>query len=626
MTLSSRSLYNLKMKQPGFTHTSPEKKDAGQDTEPLPTEKKPSHIEYYMSFPQGDGSFNADTASPTFVEKISILSFSSKGDDTYEVYINTEKSVTKSALQFSKNLKPLFDELTQKPKNPKTIQIVEPAVVKREGDRFILISKGILTYNNAGIKPEEKITAPVVTATPDTTGVTAPIQAPDTAVTTNEPAIDTNDPTIAVKKQRTPTKNATPEKNKTNTKIIRTKKGDGQNVIRRLKTELKNATTPDTKGSEPETTPNPEPNPAAATEPESNETEADREAARLLVVEQERKAAAIKEQEAIFDTTYTEYAQLLKEIDEAEQELAALEAEEPIEDEEIDEGETENSDKDTIEAEPLKPIMPWDREDITIEELNTLIDEKISELNEFKKALFSDSEKIENTIDKLGSKWFLGKKSKKRLQELRHSLDWGYKKINNIDTEINKLYITSSEKRQTIREKNEKERLEKEKLANEKEKLEQQEKIKAELPLIAADAKEKPFLYYAAAKVTDPYLSTRLMKYGVVDLRWVENNTADYRAYKFFQTTNNNEGFFELNIFGFKMVLKNSDALETEDENGNPTGIRSKSPEAIYKITGPDGTIITDNIQGYTEAKQIFVNAAENYKRTLQEEFDNLNK
>ena len=84
------------------------------------------------------------------------------------------------------------------------------------------------------------------------------------------------------------------------------------------------------------------------------------------------------------------------------------------------------------------------------------------------------------------------------------------------------------------------------------------------------------------------------------------------------------EGFFEFNIFGFTKVLKNVNEMRVEEDGKK--FIASYSPEAIYKIVGPDGTIVADAIEGYVEATRVYNEATEKYKKQVEEEWDKLNK
>ena len=139
---------------------------------------------------------------------------------------------------------------------------------------------------------------------------------------------------------------------------------------------------------------------------------------------------------------------------------------------------------------------------------------------------------------------------------------------------------------------------------------------------IKEDKKEKPFEYFIYQKVVNPLLKDifRQKSLNIIDLRKCQKNDNEYYGFGGLQKITENEGFFNFNIFGFVMVLKNVNELKGED------GIDSYSNKAIYKIVGSSGEIISDDIQGYDKASEIYREETEKYKNKVVEEFNNLNK
>jgi hypothetical protein len=153
-----------------------------------------------------------------------------------------------------------------------------------------------------------------------------------------------------------------------------------------------------------------------------------------------------------------------------------------------------------------------------------------------------------------------------------------------------------------------------------KEKEEEVQKIREEINL---DKQAKPFLYYAAEKISNPIFERfKNSETSMLDFRWVSAGT-ESRAYQLFQytTEDETEGYFNINMLGFVEIIKN-----VNDIRDNERRINVGSPEARFKILGPDGTIIEDDIEGYQEADKKYADAIEEYKKRLEAEFNNLPK
>lgn len=158
-------------------------------------------------------------------------------------------------------------------------------------------------------------------------------------------------------------------------------------------------------------------------------------------------------------------------------------------------------------------------------------------------------------------------------------------------------------------------------LKKKKEILEEKQVEKME---ISEDKKNKPYAYYLVSKISDKkFIERTLMKNGLVDLRWLSSD----RGYKFatreaiyYVDEDYNEGYFYFSVSGFCMVIKNIKELKDKD------GVADKSSKAIYKITGPDGNIIEDNINGYQKAYSIYQAKVKEYEDKAREEFNSLTK
>ena len=138
---------------------------------------------------------------------------------------------------------------------------------------------------------------------------------------------------------------------------------------------------------------------------------------------------------------------------------------------------------------------------------------------------------------------------------------------------------------------------------------------------ILADRKEKEFLYYALEKSANPILLERLknINNSLLDLRKIEKDR-DIIDFTYLQTTGVNEGFFTFNRFGFVQIMKNVSEITHEVDGKKITS--SYSEDAIYKILGPNGEIIADDIQGYAKATEIFSQKSGEYEEKIKKEFE----
>jgi len=256
---------------------------------------------------------------------------------------------------------------------------------------------------------------------------------------------------------------------------------------------------------------------------------------------------------------------------------------------------------------------------------------------------------VEKTAEAVEETWT--EEDEKTLNELLASLESAENRLKEIDAEIEKAKIKEKEpiKSETFEEEEQPEineayeknpSLECEEEIKQKEdyikklkfwnflekkrqkwNLEYLKKKLEEIKEINLDRKEKPFLYYAFEKSANPILldKNKGEKSELLDLRktnkeWVE------LTYDFLQKTGKNEGFFEFNIYGFIKIIKNVDQISDKD------GINDYSENAIYKIMGPNGEIIADDIKGYNEADRIYTEKTEEYKKKLEKQFLEENK
>jgi hypothetical protein len=168
---------------------------------------------------------------------------------------------------------------------------------------------------------------------------------------------------------------------------------------------------------------------------------------------------------------------------------------------------------------------------------------------------------------------------------------------------------------------------EKYKCTNEKEALLKVNELSKELNKetieeISNDRKNKPFLYYSCEKIKNPIITKiyTIKNLGIIDLRKIEDSHMSvYYEFTILQQTKEDEGFFNFNTLGFILMIKNVKELTSKD------GIATRSDKAIYKIIGPSGEIVSDDIQGYTEANKIYVEKTNEYKKVVEEEFNKIN-
>jgi hypothetical protein len=189
---------------------------------------------------------------------------------------------------------------------------------------------------------------------------------------------------------------------------------------------------------------------------------------------------------------------------------------------------------------------------------------------------------------------------------------------------------------------------------------------------IKADEAVKPFAYFAVKKVTDktflPILKSPVT--GKFDLRSLVNEDGpsskllNPSTKSRFIKTGENEGLFEYNLLGFRLIITNIRELtinsdkyfevvrarrELDEASKNPKGqlkidvahrklyiaekaaetrglsMFAKSDKAQYKIIGPDGKVVPgyENIGGYTVAEKAFGKTISEYMENLIDEFNN---
>jgi hypothetical protein len=146
--------------------------------------------------------------------------------------------------------------------------------------------------------------------------------------------------------------------------------------------------------------------------------------------------------------------------------------------------------------------------------------------------------------------------------------------------------------------------------------LENLENKHKEIKEILLDIKEKPFLYYAVYKSDNSLFLSRMRgKYSkLIDLRKIKKEWISME-YESIQKTSLNEGFYDYNMYGFVKVIKN-----VKESTGGDGSIQIRN--AIYKIIGPTGEIIADDIQGEEAADKIYNEKTEEYKKKLEEEYN----
>jgi hypothetical protein len=138
---------------------------------------------------------------------------------------------------------------------------------------------------------------------------------------------------------------------------------------------------------------------------------------------------------------------------------------------------------------------------------------------------------------------------------------------------------------------------------------------------IAVDKKARPLLYFVVSKVTNPLIS-KSEKGKNADLRrmdWIKNQEDSCElTYSKLQPVGIDGGFFEYNLYGFVLVIKNVKEITGKDR------VYVKSPNAIYQIVGPDGNIVAgaDNILGYDAAKTFYNAETEKYRIEVEKEFN----
>lgn len=285
----------------------------------------------------------------------------------------------------------------------------------------------------------------------------------------------------------------------------------------------------------------------------------------------------------------------------------------------------------------LTPENPEKKED-SIENIEDVIngfelelENKKVEIENINTSLYKISEKINNTQKLVDENHNLHSEINKKISEKKVIKFWKLSEKKEKGKEIKELIQKEKESDNLTKENKkilkklweEKENLSINLTKKETEKIEIEnqyeiEKFKNEISL---DKKKQPFKYYLFEKITNKELSDKFKdkETGLFNLLKIENENSPYREFLSLQTTGKNEGYFEFTVSGFIMIIKNIEELKTEK------GITDKSENAIYKILGPDGSIIKDNIKGYNEASVLYKEKSVEYEKRTKEEFNNLN-
>ncbi|HEU0085683.1 MAG TPA: hypothetical protein VFQ59_01870 [Candidatus Paceibacterota bacterium] len=139
---------------------------------------------------------------------------------------------------------------------------------------------------------------------------------------------------------------------------------------------------------------------------------------------------------------------------------------------------------------------------------------------------------------------------------------------------------------------------------------------------IKEDQNKRPFLYYLLQKNQNPYLSFKNEETGLQDIRnctWATSNETRGQ-YDSLKKINNGEGYFYFSFSGFVLAIKNVESLRGKD------GIDATSEKGIFRVVGPDGKTVNDDIKGYSKAYSLYNDAITAYENKMREEFNNLNK
>ena len=149
---------------------------------------------------------------------------------------------------------------------------------------------------------------------------------------------------------------------------------------------------------------------------------------------------------------------------------------------------------------------------------------------------------------------------------------------------------------------------------------------------IEADRKTRPLLYYAASKITNPTFYTT-MKGKDADLTSKETQGLDIdqnHVALWFNLSDKadrrpglglgqNEGIIRFNLLGFSIVVKNAEKVLGDD--GETINQKLLDSVGVFKIIGPDGTILEDNVKGYSEANSACDKYIEPYKKQIIDEY-----
>lgn len=252
-----------------------------------------------------------------------------------------------------------------------------------------------------------------------------------------------------------------------------------------------------------------------------------------------------------------------------------------------------------------------------------IIDAKFEEIKEEKDNDVNQKEKIENEIRKVTGEIITFLKSQKDLMDRLESLTKERLEIEKGEIKGTKMEaeLNAELKSKKNIEPGEKGNENKNDVITEKERF----SLKTPNEEVNKDIEKRPFFYFLASKVENPFLKEKFNKEGYIDLRKYATNGKNitFGEFDYLKDNEKEKGFFEFSLSGFVLEIKNLKELrESEEEKSH---IRTRSEHGIYKIIGPDGSVIEDEVKGYYKAKQVFDEKIRVYEEKMREEFNKIN-
>lgn len=105
-------------------------------------------VDFYMSTPNKDGSFNSASYSEQFLPSVSIYHFTPVNDKEAEFEFESDEQGTRDALNFSKSyIEPVCDEENDVTPDSKKVVTLRKGLVEKSNGNWIVKQKAVVMYS-----------------------------------------------------------------------------------------------------------------------------------------------------------------------------------------------------------------------------------------------------------------------------------------------------------------------------------------------------------------------------------------------------------------------------------------------------------------------------------------------